>query len=84
MELKEKLNKAFNNKVRIEILHGKLFEIGGNVGYAIRPSERKKGYATTLLGLLLDEFDKLGIENALVTCRENNIGSKKTMNKFMR
>ena len=64
-------------------LKGKLFEIGGNVGYAIRPSERKKGYATTLLDLLLNEFDKLGIENALVTCRENNIASKRTMNKFI-
>ncbi len=64
-------------------LKGKLYEIGGNVGYAIRPSERKKGYATTLLDLLLNEFDKLGIENALVTCRENNIASKRTMNKFI-
>ena len=45
--------------------------------------KRKKGYATTLLDLLLNEFDKLGIENALVTCRENNIASKRTMNKFI-
>ena len=36
-----------------------------------------------MLNLLLNEFDKLGIENALVTCRENNIASKRTMNKFI-
>lgn len=25
-------------------LKGKLFEIGGHIGYTIRPSEREKGY----------------------------------------
>lgn len=64
-------------------LKGKLFEIGGHVGYGIRPSERKKGYATTQLGLILEKIDELGIEQALITCRENNIGSKKTMYKFI-
>ena len=64
-------------------LKGKLFEIGGNVGYAIRPTERRKGYATVLLDLLLDKFRELNIKQALVTCRENNIASKKTMNKFL-
>ena len=28
-------------------------------------------------------MDKMGIDNALITCRENNIGSIKTMNKFI-
>lgn len=60
-----------------------MFEIGGHVGYAIRPSERKKGYAKIQLGLLLEKMDEMGIEKALITCRENNIGSKKTMEKFI-
>lgn len=64
-------------------LKGKLIEIGGHVGYAIRPSERKKGYATIQLGLLLEKFKELNIEQALITCRENNIASKKTMEKFI-
>lgn len=62
-------------------LKGKLYEIGGHVGYAIRPSERKKGYGTILLKLLLEKLDEIGIKSALITCRENNIGSKKTMEK---
>lgn len=64
-------------------LKGRLFEIGGHVGYAIRHSERKKGYAKIQLGLLLEKMDEMGIEKALITCRENNIGSKKTMEKFI-
>lgn len=64
-------------------LKGKLFEIGGHVGYAIRPSERGKGYGTLQLELLLKKIDEMGIERALITCRENNIGSKKTMEKFI-
>lgn len=64
-------------------LKGKLYEIGGNVGYAIRPSERHKGYGTLQLRLLLEKMNELGIENALVTCRENNIASKKTMESFI-
>lgn len=64
-------------------LKGKLFEIGGHVGYAIRPSERGKGYGTIQLKLLIKVMNEMGIEKALITCRENNIGSKKTMEKFI-
>lgn len=64
-------------------LKGKLFEIGGHVGYAIRPCERGKGYGTIQLKLLLQKMDEMGIEKALITCRENNLGSKKTMEKFV-
>lgn len=64
-------------------LKGKLIKIGGHVGYGIRPSERQKGYATLQLGLLLEKLKELNIEQALITCRENNVDSKKTMEKFI-
>lgn len=64
-------------------LKGKLFEIGGHVGYGIRPSERGKGYGTLQLKLLIEKMNEMGIKNALITCRENNIKSKKTMEKFI-
>lgn len=64
-------------------LKGKLFEIGGHVGYAIRPNERGKGFGTLQLQLTLELMDMMNIDRALITCRENNIGSKKTMNKFL-
>lgn len=46
-------------------------------------SERHKGYGTLQLRLLLEKMNELGIENALVTCRENNTVSKKTMESFI-
>ena len=60
-------------------LKGQLINIGGNIGYAIRPIERKKGYGTIQLKLLLEKAQELGLDKVLVTCRENNIGSKKTI-----
>ncbi|TXC92015.1 GNAT family N-acetyltransferase [Metabacillus litoralis] len=52
---------------------------GGHIGYGIRPSERKKGYATKLLHLALEKTKKLGIKKVLVVCDEWNIGSYKTI-----
>lgn len=60
-------------------LKGQLINIGGNIGYAIRPTERRKGYGTIQLQLLLEKAKVLGLNKVLVTCRENNIGSKKTI-----
>lgn len=62
-------------------LKGNLINIGGHIGYAVRPSDRGKGYGTTQLILLLEKANERGIKNALLTCRENNIGSAKTIEK---
>ncbi|WP_449540269.1 GNAT family N-acetyltransferase [Ferdinandcohnia sp. Marseille-Q9671] len=56
-----------------------LLHCGGHIGYGIRPSERKKGYATKLLSLALKEAKEMGLERVLVVCDEDNIGSKKTI-----
>jgi len=56
-----------------------LSNAGGHIGYGIRPSERRKGYATSLLKLSLLEAKLLGIDNVLVVCDASNIGSKKTI-----
>ncbi|WP_208589975.1 GNAT family N-acetyltransferase [Gracilibacillus suaedae] len=58
-----------------------LLAIGGHIGYGIRPSERKKGYATKILELALLEAKKIGITRALVTCDADNIGSLKAILK---
>ncbi|MBS4174592.1 GNAT family N-acetyltransferase [Bacillus sp. FJAT-49736] len=57
----------------------KLFRIGGHIGYGIRPTERRKGYATKLLALSLEKVKELSITKVLITCDENNIGSAKTI-----
>ncbi|NMO96589.1 GNAT family N-acetyltransferase [Paenibacillus lemnae] len=58
-----------------------LFHAGGHIGYGIRPSERRKGYAAKLLELSLVEAEKLGIHHVLVVCDYNNIGSEQTILK---
>lgn len=50
-------------------------QVGGHIGYGIRPSERRKGYATLLLNEALKRTDELGITSVLITCNEDNIGS---------
>jgi len=58
-----------------------LYIEGGHIGYGIRPSERKKGYATKILELVLIEAIKLKITKALITCDKDNIASKKVILK---
>jgi len=52
---------------------------GGNIGYGIKPSERKKGYATIGLSLALQKCKELWLEKVLLTCGKNNIWSSKAM-----
>lgn len=58
-----------------------LYNAGGHIGYGIRPSERRKGFATILLNQSLVEAKKLGIKDVLVVCDEGNVGSEKTIIK---
>ncbi|PKJ55359.1 GNAT family N-acetyltransferase [Bacillus sp. SN10] len=56
-----------------------LFNAGGHIGYGIRPSERRKGFATKLLALSLEKAKQLNITKALVVCDEVNTASEKTI-----
>jgi predicted acetyltransferase len=62
-------------------LDEKLLKKGGHIGYGVRPTERRKGYATEILSLGLKRCKELKIENVLVTCDKDNIGSVKTKKK---
>ncbi len=62
-------------------LNDYLFNYGGHIGYGIRPSERKKGYASKMLALALPIAKEIGIEKLLVTCDKDNIASRKTILK---
>lgn len=52
---------------------------GGNIGYGIRPTERRKGYNKINLYLGLLEAKKLGLDKVMLDCDASNIGSDKTM-----
>ena len=49
----------------------------GHIGAGIRPSQRRKGYATRMLGMVLEEARKLGIFRVMLACEVDNIGSQK-------
>lgn len=60
-------------------LNESLLFTGGHIGDGIRPSQRRKGYATAMIGLALEECKKLGIHRVLMTCDKDNIGSAKSI-----
>jgi predicted acetyltransferase len=52
---------------------------GGNIGYGIRPSARRRGFGTTILQKSLNRAAQLGLTRVLVTCGKENIGSAKAI-----
>lgn len=64
--------------IRHYLNEGLLFT-GGHIGDGVRPSERRKGIATRMIGLALEECKKLGIDRVLMTCDTDNIGSAKSI-----
>ena len=59
-----------------------LRNIGGHIGYSIRPTERRKGYNKINLYLILKEAQKNNLEKVLITCADYNDGSRKTILSF--
>lgn len=62
-------------------LNDYLLNLGGHIGYSVRKSERRKGYAGQMLSMALDICQTLYINRILITCDKNNIGSAKTIIK---
>ena len=56
-----------------------LSKFGGHIGYSIKPCERRKGYATSMLRAILPYCKDLNLDKILITCIDGNIGSEKTI-----
>lgn len=62
-------------------LNENLSQTSGHIGYAIRISERGKGYGNTILTLLLEECKKLNIDKVQIGANIDNIASNKIILK---
>ncbi|HSU75351.1 MAG TPA: GNAT family N-acetyltransferase [Terrabacter sp.] len=62
-------------------LNASLLEEGGHIGYSVRPSRRRVGHASRALGLALKRAAGLGLDRVLVTCDEDNLGSRLVIEK---
>lgn len=51
----------------------------GNIGYSIRKSERRKGYAVLQLHLAKEICRSVGLDRILISCHKTNIASQKTI-----
>lgn len=61
------------------ILNDYLSQFGGHIGYSVRKSERKKGYAKEILSLALEKCKDRNMGKVLITCDKENIASAKTV-----
>jgi predicted acetyltransferase len=58
-----------------------LREVGGHIGYDVRPSARRQGHATAMLRAALPLALQLNINPALLTCDTDNLGSRKAIER---
>ncbi len=78
LAVREKDNKIVGViDLRHHINHPILGTWGGHIGYSVRPSERRKGYASEMLKQNLINCKNLNIEKVLITCDETNLASQK-------
>lgn len=58
-----------------------LEQVGGHIGYKVRPSCRNQGVATAALRLALKKLHSMNIERALITCKSTNTASARVIKK---
>jgi predicted acetyltransferase len=63
-----------SSRLRHELIPVLLLD-GGNIGYDVRPSERRRGIGRELLRLTLDEARRIGLSRVLLTTETTNLGS---------
>jgi predicted acetyltransferase len=58
-----------------------LREAGGHIGYAVRETRRRQGYASAALALGLDRAREIGLDRVLLTCDDDNVASYRTIER---
>jgi predicted acetyltransferase len=56
-----------------------LERVGGHIGYHVVPGHRGRGHATSMLAQAKPVCRRLGLTEILVTCAEDNVGSRRVI-----
>lgn len=62
-------------------LNERLEQMGGHIGYIIRPSKRGQGYGTMILRLALEKAREMGLSRVCITCDPANAASRKMIER---
>ncbi len=85
--VKENFYLCYDNKELVGVFSLKfelteyLYNYGGHIGYAVKPSKRNKGLATEILKQGLDIAKELDFDKILLVCDEDNYASEKVIIK---
>jgi predicted acetyltransferase len=55
--------------------------VGGHIGFVVVPGHRRRGHATEMLKQGLDLARSMGLGKVLLTCDEDNVASRRTIEK---
>ncbi len=56
---------------------GDTYKFSGHIMYGVVPSKRKLGYGNKICKMLIEKMVAMGYDEIIITCNDNNIGSKK-------
>lgn len=66
--------------IRHKLTNKFLRNYAGHIGYGVRPTERRKGYATQMLEQALEYCkNELHLEKVMISCDKENEGSRRTI-----
>ena len=61
------------------VLNERMKRFSGHVGYSVRPSERRCGYAKRMLAKAKDYLSSFGFDEIYVSCLPENEASRRTI-----
>lgn len=59
----------------------RLRQVGGHIGYDVRPTARRRGHATAMLAAALPVARALGIGDVFITCDVDNTASRRVIER---